>query len=187
MVKTMTDQEAKELFLKSDCSYFTMCNRYYSEYVAYRRLEPTQEQENAWRKERVAVLFKGLQTWGESELFVRLYGVASQLHGYDELCLMVSALSYLKYPMSPEDGIAVAETILGKRNRKVHSGLVYWAHDEGQRGMAILFLDEAMHRLDESASTKIELERRIQKAKLLYRKIIEELGYTELFDREKTR
>lgn len=48
----MTKQEAKELYLNSDCSYFTMCTKYYAGYIEYRQLELPKSQEREWKNEK---------------------------------------------------------------------------------------------------------------------------------------
>lgn len=172
----MTTSEAKEIYLKADCSYFQMCNSDYSGYLAYRRLEIAKTQEDRWKKEKMRILYRELQKTGNYLLFDRLYEVAADFRDYETLLLLVNALELIKQPMSQKQGITVAETILGKRFMKVRSGMIYWAYDNGQRGIMLLLLDYVMHCLEDAQITEVDLEKRMKKAYRLYHRIRADLN-----------
>lgn len=171
----MTRQEAREIYLNSDCSYFKMCTNHYSSYIQYRRLELPKEQEDIWKHERIQTLYWEMHKTGDYRLFDRLYEIAVEFRDYKNLLLMLEALKRIKYPLTPAQSISVAETILGKRNIKVRSGLIYWAYDNGQKGIAILFMDEALELLNYPNLTDEALEKRVRKGHRICKRIIAEL------------
>ena len=66
---------------------------------------------------------------------------------------------------------------MGRKVLKARSGLIYWAYDIGQRGIAILLMDcvlEYIH-FPEASDEDKELKKQIQKYRRICKKIIEEL------------
>lgn len=126
----MTKQEAKELYLNSDCSYFTMCTKYYAK-----------SQEREWKNEKIQMLCTEMKTNGDDQLFRRLYEIAVDFRDYEKLRQLLDALRELKQPLTPKQRINISEIILGRKVLKARSGLIYWAYDIGQRGIAILLMD----------------------------------------------
>lgn len=171
----MTTSEAREIYLEADCSYFQMCNSDYSRYKEYRRFGTPKEQEEIWRNEKIEMLYKELQVNGDYQIFNKMYDIAEAFRDYQKLQLMYDALFFLKNPMNPQQRVSVAETILGRRACRVRSGLVYWAYDIDQKGVAILFLKGASHYLDISYVGNVELHKRITRARRLCKKINGEL------------
>lgn len=171
----MTMREARELYLKSDCSYFKMCTNNYAAYIEYRKLDLPEETELVWKNERLQMLELEMRRFGHYKTFIRLCEIAVEFRDYEKLCMVLEALSRLKPLQLPEQRIPVAETILGKKHPKVRSGLIYWAHDNGQRGIAILLMDQALEFLFVPGDTKPELEKRIRGGQRLCKKIIADL------------
>ena len=175
-VQEMTVQEAREIYLKSDCSYFIMCTQYYNSYVQYRRLECTKEQEDIWKKEKIQMLSTEIRKTGDFRVFERMYEIAVEFRNYENLQLMYHMFGQIKQPLTEAQSIGIAETILGKKAIKKRSGLIYWAHDIGQRAIAIFFMDEALELLNHPGLSDEELERRVKKDRRLCKKIISELN-----------
>lgn len=171
----MTTREAREIYLNSDCSYFLMCTNNYSGYIEYKRLGLQKTQEDVWKNEKLHMLSVEMQRTGDYRLLQRLYEIAVEFRDYEKLRLMLDALDRIKKPMTPLQRVDVSETILGRKFMRVRSGLVYWAYDNGQRGIAILLMDQVLQYLNIPNVTEVELERRIQKGKRLSKKIIEDL------------
>ena len=61
----MTTKEAREIYLKSDCSYFIMCTKYYSDYIQYRQLEIPRNQETEWKNEKIQILYDEIRKTGK--------------------------------------------------------------------------------------------------------------------------
>lgn len=173
----MTLSEARRIYLKSDCSHFTMCNNDYEGYLAYKRLEVSKEQENKWKNEKIRILYRELQKTGDYMLFNRLYEIAVEFRDYDKLRLLLNALDLIKQPMSNLERISVAETILGRKLTRVRSGMMYWAYDIGQRGITLLLYDYVEQYLDISTETDAELQKRIKRGMRLCKSIMKELGF----------
>lgn len=177
----MTTREAKEIYLNSDCSYFLMCTNNYSGYIEYKRLGVQKSQEDTWKNEKIQMLLTEIQRTGDYHLFQRLYEIAVEFRNYEKLHVMMQALECIKKPMAPSQRAEIAETILGRKFMRVRSGLIYWAYDIGQRGIAILLMDRVIQYLSIPKVTDIELERRIQKGKRLCKKVCADLklNFTE--------
>ncbi len=177
----MTTREAREIYLNSDCSYFLMCTNNYSGYIEYRKLGLQKAQEEVWKNEKLQMLSAEMRRTGDYRIFQRLYGIAVEFRDYEKLGIMLDALKRIKKPLTPLQRIEIAETILGRKFTRVRSGMIYWAYDNGQKGIAILLMDEVLQYLDIPNVNELELERRIQKAKRLCKKIISELklNFTE--------
>lgn len=171
----MTTREAREIYLNADCSYFLMCTNNYSDYVEYRRLELPKAQEVVWKNEKIKMLYNDIRRTGDYRIFNRLYEIAVEFRDYEKLMLMLEALKQIKEPLTPRQRIDVAETILGRKLPKVRSGIIYWAYDNGQKGIAVLLMNQVLEFLKIPNVTEIELERKIQKGKRLCRKINVEL------------
>lgn len=172
----MTTNEAKELYLASDCSYFKMCTSHYSSYLQYRQLGLPKEQEDKWKNEKLKLLQIEIQRTGDYRIFNRLYNIAVEFRDYKKLRLLLDAYKRIKHPLMIRERISVAETILGKRSSQARSGLIYWAYDIGQKGIAILLMDQALRYLEYPYGSDIELGKRIQKGKRLCKKLNIELA-----------
>lgn len=171
----MTLKEARDLYLKSDCSYFKMCTDNYSGYIEYRQLDLPKEVELVWKNEKIQMLDLEMRRFHNPKTFLRLCEVTIEFRDYEKLLLVLDSLGRIKSPLLPEQSVSVAEAILGKRHLKVRSGLVYWAYDIGQKGIAILLMDQALEHLFFPNVTDIGLEKRIRSGQRLCKKIISNL------------
>ncbi len=87
----------------------------------------------------------------------------------------MEALRSIREPLEPRQSISVAETILGRRNPKVRGGLIYWAFDIGQKGIAILLMDQVLEYLFLPNVSDVEMLKKIRKGQRLCKKIIADL------------
>lgn len=172
----MTTKEARELYLKSDCSYFKMCTNFYSSYIEYRQLDLPKELELVWKNEKIQMLDLEMRRFRNYKTFLRLCEVASDFRDYEKLRMVLDSFRRLKNPLLPEQRVTVAETILGQRHPKVRSGLIYWAYDNGQKGIAILLMDQVLEFLFIPDVTDQGLEKRIRSGQRLCKRIIADLG-----------
>lgn len=172
----MTTKEAREIYLDSDCSYFTMCTNHYAKYIQYRQLELPKEQEDIWRNEKIQMLCLEIRKTGDYRKFIRLCEIASEFHDFENLRLALDALKRIKYPLASAECIHVAEALLGKKDFKVRSGLIFWAFDIGQKAIAIILMDVVLELLHHPNETDLAIERKIRKERRLCKKIIAELN-----------
>lgn len=172
----MTIREAKEIYLKSDCSYFVMCSNHYSDYIEYRKLEIPKKQETEWKNEKIQMLYTEIRRTGNPLLFQRLCEIAVKFRDYEKLLIVMYALKSIKGPLTEKQRIAISEVILGKRSLKVRSGLIYWAYDNGQRGISTLLMDLVLEYLNIPNIINIELERKQQKLRRICKRMIRELN-----------
>ena len=171
----MTEQEAKEIYLKSDCSYFIMCTNYYSSYVEYRRMALPKEQERVWKLERIQTLYLEMRKTGNYRLFDRIYEIAIEFRDYKHLIILYESLQCITEPLTPNASLDVAETILGKKHIKFRSGVIYWAYDNGQKGLALLFMDQALELIYHPEETDAKIQSRIRQLRRLCKRIIKDL------------
>lgn len=103
----MTIQEAKDLYIKYDCSLFAMAREEKNKYEKYKALEISNEEEKSKSKENISIMEKTLE--------------------------------YIKYD-SLEIKVSISETILGRKDISVRSGLVFAAYDLQENDLARRFL-----------------------------------------------
>lgn len=171
----MTTDEARELYLKSDCSYFIMCTYHYSGYMQYRKLDPPKVQESLWKNEKIRMLQAEIQKTGDYRIFGRLYEIAVTFRDYSKLFIMMDALRQIKEPLTVPQRLSIAEIILGQKVLKARSGLIYWAYDVGQKSAAIILMDQTLKYLQVGNVTDTDLDKRIQKGKWICKKLNMEL------------
>lgn len=173
----MTIPEAKDIYQYYNCSPFRICTQNYHMYMEYHRLEVAKWQEEQWKNEKIQEMYVELTETGQVEIFLELYEIAEAFHDKEKLAVTYRSLGVVALPMKPKNMVELVETILGKRNRNVRSGMIYWAYDlQYVKVTGILFLYvqdclEGIHTWD------IYITRRIQKAKHLHKVMREELGY----------
>ena len=171
----MTIQEAREIYLKSDCSHFIMCTNYYSSYIQYKRQEISKEQEIIWKKEKVRMLSLEIRKTGDYRIFNRLYDITEEFHNYEYLQLLFDTLKRIRKPITADQSVCVAETILGRKAAKNRSGLIYWAYDIGQKAIAIVLMDQVLEFLHHPDLSDEKLEKLIRRLRRLCKNIILEL------------
>ena len=161
----MTRNEARELFLNSDCSYFIMCTKYYSKYLEYRQLELPKSLEQVWRNEKIQMLSMEIRRKRDYRLFIRLCDMAVEFRDYEKLRIVLNALRFVNPPTAMDQRLCMAETILGRKALKNRSGLIYWAYDNGQ----------ALQYLGGSEEMDKEMEKRVRRGVRVSKRMIEEL------------
>ncbi len=168
----MTTKEAREIYLKSDCSYFVMCTNFYASYIEYKKLGLPTDLENTWKNEKILKLpLKNVCIY----MFQKISEIAEEFHDYEKLRIVLEALRSIREPLEPRQSISVAETILGRRNPKVRGGLIYWAFDIGQKGIAILLMAQVLEYLFLPNVSDVEMLKKIRKGQRLCKKIIADL------------
>lgn len=171
----MTTKEAREIYLKSDCSYFVMCTNYYSSYIEYKKLGLPTDLENTWKNEKMVKLGVDIRRSGDYRLFQKICEIAEDFRDYEKLRMVLEALRSIREPLETRQRISVAETILGRRHPKVRGGLIYWAYDIGQKGIAILLMDQVLEYLFLPNAGDADLIKRVRKGQRLCKKIIADL------------
>ena len=171
----MTTDDARELYLKSDCSYFIMCTYYYSGYMQYRQFDPPKTLESLWKNEKLRMLQKEMQKTGDYRLFARLYDIDVTFREYSKLLIMMDALKQMKEPLAIPQRMDIVELIVGKKNLKARGGLIYWAYDVGQKSFAIILMDQVLKYLEVGTITDMDLDKRVQKGKWICKKLNKEL------------
>lgn len=127
----MTVEEAKKIYMTYECSLFSMAREekiLYDEFNAINLSESTLEQ---WKQELFISLLEALKENGSSRLFNRLYHLAENMKSNDNFFALKEALDYIKYD-NFETKICIAETILGRKDLSVRSGMIFQAYDLGE-------------------------------------------------------
>lgn len=161
----MTIEEAKCLYIKYDCSLFAMAREEKNEYEKYKSLEISNEVEEKWKQEQFLFLYEQMKITGDSTLFNKMYSFLGKGMNREYIGIMEKVLKYIKYD-TLDIKVSVAETILGRKDISVRSGLVFEAYDLKEYDLARRFLVFANKILtDEISSNDItsRVERAIQK------------------------
>lgn len=165
----MTIEEAKCLYIKYDCSLFAMAREEKSKYEKYKSLEISNEVEEKWKQEQFLFLYKQIKITGDSTLFNKMYNLSGKSKNKENIVIMEKALKYIKYD-TLDIKVSVAETILGRKDISVRSGLVFEAYDLKEYDLARKFLVFANKILtDETSSNDItsRVKRAIQTCNLI--------------------
>ncbi len=173
----MTIPEAKIIYQKYNCSTFRICTQNYPVYMEYHRLEIAKWQEEQWKNEKIQEMYGELIQSGKVETFLELYEIAAEFHNTEKLSVLYRSLKQLAVPQKPQKKVDLAETILGKRNRRVRSGMIYWAYDLHCRKLTGALFLYVQNCLGEIRTWDVYIARRIQRAKHLYITMKQELGY----------
>ncbi|MBO5303839.1 MAG: hypothetical protein J6A92_07300 [Lachnospiraceae bacterium] len=171
----MTMREAKELYLKYDCSYFAMCMKDFTGYMEYRRVEVPKKHENHWRNKKASLLFKEVCQKKDYLSFYRLYKTVVVFWDKRHLHIILKALKIIGFPMKMRDRIGVAEIILGSNCRTRNKGMILWAGDLKETEIVVFLYIYVCKILKNASDSNIELERRIQRSRKILRKIEENL------------
>lgn len=141
----MTIQEAKELYKKYDCSLFAMAREEKSKYEKYKALVISKEEEK-WKQEQFLFMHTQIKTTGNSTFFERMYNLLGKSRRKENISIMVKDLKYIKYD-NMEIKVSVSETILGRKDMSVRSGLVFAAYDLQEKDLArelLLFVNNLL-------------------------------------------
>lgn len=171
----MTIQEAKKIYQYYNCSPFRICTQNFHVYMEYHRLEVAKWQEEQWKNEKIQEMYMEIKNTGKVETFLELYEIASEFHNAKKLKILCDSLAIITIPSNPGDTIELAETLLGKKNRKVRSGMVYWAYDLNHMKLAKALLSYVKNCLETVRTWDIYLLRRVRRAKHLHKIIENEL------------
>ncbi|MDE6567334.1 MAG: hypothetical protein K2K70_06345 [Lachnospiraceae bacterium] len=140
----ITLEEAKEMFLKYDCSLFAMAREDQPFYEEYQMLNISKEVQEKWRQELFDQLKGQLKSKGSVMLFDRLYELAENGYRYkdnrygynrERLLALKEALAFVKYD-NLRDNAIISETIIGRTVLSARHGMIFWAYDLGEYEIA---------------------------------------------------
>lgn len=137
----MTLDEAKELYMKYNCSLYQMFREEQDKYILYKELNITEEIEQYWKNEYIQHIYLLIKRTGDGMYFNQLYELASSFCDKERLSVLISALEYIDYS---DDGMAlcVAETIIGRKKVSVRSGMIFWAWKIGEFDMVLELIEK---------------------------------------------
>lgn len=156
----MTMEEAKNLYIKYDCSLFGMAREEKDSYEAFQALNISKVVLDNWRQELFDTLWIELRKTGEISIFTKMAYLSENVHNLERLNIMRSALEYIEYK-DLKTKAYVSETLLGRKDIPVRSGMVFWAYDIGEQEVAKELLKYVMELLnseenDENIKTRIK-------------------------------
>ena len=128
-------REAKDFYLKYNCSYFTMCMQDYSKYMEYRRIEVPDKQEKHWKCKKINMLYRQICIDKDCTLFHIMYTLAEDFWDYTQLEKLMRALEIINISNRAGDGIGIAEIILADKTPTTKGGMIYWAKEMGEYEM----------------------------------------------------
>ena len=165
----MTIENAKAVYLKYNCSLFAMAREEKNTYDEYRQLNISELTQEKWRQELLMSLFDEIRHSGEENIFIKLYNIAESRLTKENLTILCDALGYVEFKDSKSRAY-VCEAVLGRKDIKERSGLVFGAYDLGEQALArklLLFVNEKLscETLDEKIAAR--LQRNINKCHII--------------------
>ena len=163
----ITLEEAKEMYLKYDCSRFVMAREDQPFYEEYKNLNIPKEMQEKWRQELFDQLKDQLKIKGSYRLFNRLYNLAENGHrdNKERLLALKEALAFIKYD-NLQDNAIISETIIGRKALSKRSGMIFWAYDLGEyeiaKELVLYTMDLLSYQPEEDRLRKIFEEDRIE-------------------------
>lgn len=167
----MTMQEAKEIYLKYDCSYFAMCSEDYSNYMEYRRAEVPQRKENEWKNRKIAAFYRELCITGNGDVFGKMYEIAADFWDYTHFKIVCSALEVMQKQKRIKERVKIAEIVVGGNYSVIKGGLIFWAGDLGKYDLANQLYKYACAIVCEISYMDTALEKRIMRMQRLLDKL----------------
>lgn len=133
----LTLEEAKAVYLKYNCSMYGMAREELDIYNEFRKSNISKEMQEKWRQELFVKLKDELRSKGSVGLFNRLYDLAENgnRQNKERLLVLKDALAFIKFN-NLKDNAIVSETIIGRKELSVRSGMIFWAYDLGEYEMA---------------------------------------------------
>lgn len=174
-----TINQAKEYFKFMGCSHFHMAREYPQRYEEYKRLNIAQQIEIEWIEERLEeyclqIMDKRVDTplWSIHSSIAELI---ERLRTERALIKMLMVTQFIRNLVPPKDRVIISETINGRNDRRIRSGLIYLAYDMNNMSIAKDFVELSLY-----FATHIEKEgndnNRCQSAIRLCNEIKAELG-----------
>lgn len=172
-------QQAKEYFISMGCSHFHMGREFPQRYEEYKMLNISKIKETEWRIEQLDEYFNDIIGNKDN---TRLWVVHSSMAELVEtlktdiaLRKMLEVTQYIRDLVPIKYRVIVSETVNGRGNRKLRTGLIYLAYDLNNIQVAKAFVELSLHfaTYDEGKSKDFE---RCQEARKLCLGIKAELG-----------
>lgn len=164
----MTIKEAQELYFKYDCSLFAMAREDKITYENYKALNISEKIENDWRQYLFSILYSEIKKIGDATLFTRMYHLLENMHNKENLYIMKDSLRYIKYN-DLKTKAYVSETVIGRKDIEVRSGMIFWAYDIGEKEIAkelLVFVANLLNsEVDENITTRIQHD--IEKCRMI--------------------
>ncbi|MDF2805003.1 MAG: hypothetical protein K0S61_4908 [Anaerocolumna sp.] len=178
IMKKMSLKEAKEFFVMMDCSSFVMARENLPKYNQYKLLNISREIENIWREEKLEYHYNMItNSWNEDMVlhYDKMVDLVTNIKTLKSLNLIKKATEIMINKLTIIEKIIVSETILGRLDLDVRSGLIFLSYDLGYRNLAEFFICTVKVLLDLQTEEK-DLTYRIENAQRTYMLISNELG-----------
>lgn len=172
----MTLEEAKELYMKYNCSLFAMAREDMPNYTLYRELNIDRKLEKKWTKEAIAELLKDFEKSREARLFNRMYDLSIEIHDTKRLHLMMSLIDKVNIE-DEETALCIAETIMSREIVSVRGGMIFWAYDSGLRDEAVILIKKVISLIGIGVNDEENKNRAFRDCQRLG-SVIDALGFT---------
>jgi len=150
--RLMNLDEAKELFLSSNCSKFDLGRENPSAYKRYKELNIEKKQENKWREEQLVKYFEDIKKGNKNQkhwiTFNKMYDLVDSARTKNNLSVMSKAALIINNNLNEKEKVIIAEIIIGRKARSCRSGLIYLSYDLGDKKSASLFALMALELLE---------------------------------------
>lgn len=131
----MIIEEAKQLYVKYNCSLQAMFREAHDKYISYKELKIDGEMEQKWKKECIHQKITILERTGDVKCFNQLYELTVSINDKEHLDFLVSKLKSIRF-CSPKEVLCIVETILGRKKIAARDGMIFWALKLGEYGIA---------------------------------------------------
>ena len=126
-------------------------------------LNISKEIENDWRQDLFNILSIKVKKIGDAALFTRIYYLLETMRNKEKLYIVKDLLKYIRYN-DLKTKVYISETVIGRKDIAVRSGMIFWAYDVGEKETAkelLVFVTDLLNCevADEKLNTRIKRDR----------------------------
>lgn len=155
--------------MKYDCSLFAMAREDQYAYEDYKALNISNKIEEDWRQELIKDLLIEIKKNGDASIFTRMYYLTENMHNKEKLVIMMGALEHIKYS-DLKTKAYVSETLIGRKDIAVRSGMIFWAYDIGEKEMArqlLMFVNNLLNSEVGDENIDFRIKRNMEKCHII--------------------
>ena len=142
-------QQAKIYFMDMGCSHFHMAREYPQRYEEYTKMNISKEQETEWGMEQFNEYYTDImEDKCDTSLWIvhsRMYDLINNSKTDFVLDKVLEATEHIRDKVPFKERIIVSETINGRGERQVRTGLIYLSYDLNYIAVAKNFMELSFH------------------------------------------
>jgi hypothetical protein len=160
----ISKQEAKKMFIASDCSTFIMARENLPLYKKYLNAGIDSETELKWEKECFQEILNSYGEYANWKKISKLHDLAQSINVVDFYHEIKNELYRIQSTLAINERMIIAETLIGRLALSQRSGLIFEAYDIGDIKLSWQF-SEMADALLMAETDDAELQIRINNAK----------------------